>query len=113
MLESTVDPSDFNAGRCFGNSGLPTVSKPRLSASRFKPPIPKQGAHIPLQPINLYQPPERNIYYPSSEKREAMTETFQNESPMGKAVKTSWDAKGTGKAERVDPTTEALWEVEW
>ena len=42
-----------------------------------------------------------------------MTETFQNESPMGKAVKTSWDAKGTGKAERVDPTTEALWEVEW
>lgn len=42
-----------------------------------------------------------------------MTETFQNESPMGKAVKTSWDAKGTGKAEKVDPTTEALWEVEW
>lgn len=42
-----------------------------------------------------------------------MTETFQNESPMGKVVKTSWDAKGTGKAERVDPTTEALWEVEW
>lgn len=113
-MESTVDASDFNAGRCFGNGGLPTVSKPRPSASRFKPPIPKQGVHIPLHPINnLDRKPERNIFYPSSEKREDATELFENETPMGGAVKTAWDTKDTDKAEKVDLTTEILWEVEW
>ena len=32
---------------------------------------------------------------------------------MVKMVKVTWDTKDPGKAERVDPTTEALWEVEW
>ena len=114
MLESTVDASDFNAGRCFGNGGLPTVSKPRLPASRFKPPIPKQGIHIHLHPINILdRQPDRNIYYPSSEKRDDTTELFKNETPMGTAVKPPWDAKDTEKAEKVDLTAETLWEVEW
>jgi len=113
-LESTVDPSDFNAGRCFGNGGLPTVSKQRPSASHFKPPIPKQGVHIPLHPVNtLHRQPERNIYYPSSEKREDATELIKNETPTGGAVKFAWDTKDTDKAEKVDPTIETLWEVEW
>jgi hypothetical protein len=83
-------------------------------ASRFKPPIPKKDLHIPLQPINIpYHPPERNIYYPSSEKRENTTELFQDETLMGAAVKATFGAKDTSKAEKVDPTIEALWEVEW
>ena len=106
-----MDPSDFNAGRCFGNGGLPTVSKPRLLASRFKPPIPRQGVHIPLRPINtLNRQPERNIYYPLSEKREDTTELIKDEPPKEGFA---WDAKDTDKTEKVDPTTETLWEVEW
>ena len=42
-----------------------------------------------------------------------MTEVFQDETPMGEAVKATWGAQDTGKSEKVDPTTEALWEVEW
>lgn len=76
--------------------------------------MPKQGVHIPLHPINILdRQPERNIYYGSSEKREDATELFKNETSMGGAVKTAWDTKDTEKSEKVDLTTETLWEVEW
>lgn len=76
--------------------------------------MPKQGAHIPLQPVNnLYRPPERHVHYPSLEKREDVTNLFKDETPMGEMVRADWDTKYSGKFEKVDPTIEALWEVEW
>jgi len=40
-------------------------------------------------------------------------EPFRNKTSTGEAVNTSWDTKDTSKVEKMDPTTEALWEVEW
>ena len=42
-----------------------------------------------------------------------MTILFKNETPIGEVVTADLDTKYSGKSEKVDPTTEALWEVEW
>jgi hypothetical protein len=58
----------------------------------------------------VYRAPERTVLYPSSEKREDVTDLLKNETLTEEIVRATWDSK---KGEKVDQTTEHLWEVEW